>query len=1111
MRFVKLFVLLFCVSIAKSQSDLSISKLQIEGLSSQEINFYFIDNRNFSWIGTSQGLNKNDGILNQIFRSNPFDSTTLINNNIYNSFQINEKGTFFKSNGGLDFYNYKKYSFKRISGESKPIHQIALNNNIVFTTENKGVYEYNTLDETINNFRFDPRKPLSISSSNFSENQNDVLHVLKNDSNNVSILIGTTYGLNNFNLTNKTSKRYYQNQSENTLSSNFIYDIFEIKKSKVISKNLDNNFLIATDRGLSILDLANNKIKNIKFFEGKSVKNVFEFNNELFIHSENLIYKVNSLEGDKIETKKIYSNRSNFKIKKINDDELIVFSNEDSFLDRIISSQNYKSNSIDLGDNIEINDVSNFKGAYYVSTNNGIFKVNEKINNISIIPKETYNNDDIIGITENDYYRVIMTESELLIYEYEELIQSYNLKEDFSNQTFKNPTLLLDDEEFLYFGSDRLNVIDLYTNEIIIYENSKEGFNSIISGLINNISLMVRNDKKEVWISLNNGISILDIESQKFENYKFSQRSKNKFPNGFSDLLLTNKNEIWITNSLSGLYRYKAEDLSLINHYIFDITDKNSITSSSISSLINYSGEIYIGTNGDGLFIYENDSTGFRNFTTNDGLLSNNILGFLKTYQHLFILSDKGLNYFDFEVMSSLTNGNNNNLRNINEEDGLELGKFLNDGLSFYDDFLYVFSEKNIQKIDLYNLYIDREDPKINLTKANVIDDNFEKSDYVIENNNINIINDISNIELILSSPSYYKAENSQIFYKIEEINDKWIGLSKGRNLVLQSSGFSKSNFAENKLLLPYGDYKLRIKSTNSSGSESINQLAYNISVTPPWYLTIYAIISYIIIMFSSIYLYVKYSQGRTKKLMEDQRKEEELEEAHNLQMGLLAKENPKRKDLDISTYIKCATEVGGDYYDFIEFEDGSLLVICGDATGHGTASGMMVSITKAGLLGIDSKDPNLIMKTLNKIIKKVDIGRLRMSLNLAHFQNGTMRLSSAAMPPIYHFENKTKKVDEIQISNLPLGGLIGEEFTVLNKKFSKGDVLVMLSDGLPEAPNKNGELLDYQAVKECVEKNSLKSAEEIKNELVKLSDNWLDGIHNPDDITIVVCKKLVS
>ena len=113
-------------------------------------------------------------------------------------------------------------------------------------------------------------------------------------------------------------------------------------------------------------------------------------------------------------------------------------------------------------------------------------------------------------------------------------------------------------------------------------------------------------------------------------------------------------------------------------------------------------------------------------------------------------------------------------------------------------------------------------------------------------------------------------------------------------------------------------------------------------------------------------------------------------------------------------------------------------------------ASGMMVSITKAGLLGIDSNDPEFMLKTLNRIIKKVDIGRLRMSLNLV--QNGSIKLSSAAMPPIYHFEKKNKKVDEIQLSNLPLGGLMNESFSVIDKKFGKDDVLVMMSDGLPEA-----------------------------------------------------------
>ncbi|MDG2341557.1 MAG: SpoIIE family protein phosphatase, partial [Cytophagales bacterium] len=856
----------------------------------------------------------------------------------------------------------------------------------------------------------------------------------------------------------------------------------------------------------------NNEIKNYSLLKNTNIYNTFSVDNDILIHSEKGIFIIEKINEEEITIKKISDSFGFAKTRKITDTEFILYTPLTNNFKRIIKNKNdYFDINISIPNDLRINDVRNYKGAYYISTESGIFRVTEKLNSLTKRNDNLLSDEKIISIQENDYYRVLLTNSRLLIFEEDELYTSYQLKDIIGSESVDGATILLEEDEYLYLGTDKLFIIDLYTDEISLFKYSEEGLNSLMEGEINNFSLIIDEDfNKELWISLNNGISILKIDDETFRNFKFNPRSKNKLPNGFSSILKLPNEEILISNINTGLYRY-SKNLELIKHYIFDINNKNSITSSSISSLINYSGEIYIGTNGDGLFIYENDSTGFRNFTTNDGLLSNNVLGFLKTYQHLFILSDKGINYFDFEVMSTLTDGNNNNLRNINQEDGLELGKFLNNGLSFYDDFLYVFSEKNIQKIDFYNLFIDYENPVINLVSSKLIDKNYDELNLNIKDSVINLTNEITNIELTLSSPSYYKTNNTQLFYKLEPLNESWLNLGSNRKIIIQSSGFSQSNFTENKLLLPYGDYKIRIKSTNSSGIESINQLAYNISVTPPWYLTIYAIISYIILAFSSIYLYVKYSQGRTKKLMEDQRKEEELEEAHNLQMGLLAKENPKRKDLDISTYIKCATEVGGDYYDFIEFEDGSLLVICGDATGHGTASGMMVSITKAGLLGIDSKDPNLIMKTLNKIIKKVDIGRLRMSLNLAHFQNGTMRLSSAAMPPIYHFKNKTKKVDEIQISNLPLGGLIGEEFTVLNKKFSKGDVLVMISDGLPEAPNKNGELLDYQAVKECVEKNSLKSAEEIKNELVKLSDNWLDGIHNPDDITIVVCKKLVS
>ena len=1080
---------------SNSQDGLVFRKIEIPNLLTENINSIFVDDRGFNWISTEEGLIRYDGINSTFFRSNPFDENTISDNSIKNVFQADADGVFISTQTGLDYFDYDKLLFKRIESSATPTSNYKFSNFLFTSTENQGLFIYDLKKDTIiENLKFDPRNPLSISSSNFSSNQNDNIILIAEKGRDSTLWIGTSNGLNNYNLKTKSNKRFYKDNSRKSISSNFIYDLY----------SFDSLLFVGTDQGLSTINTNNNSINEIDFLKNSQVYNIFEISGNLCFHTSKGIYKLKNLFTNSFE--EIYLGKQ-LNLKVINNNEFVVW-NTLSKIDRIFYyNDKFQTQLLSNGSSQKINDINNFKGAYYISTNEGINKITEDLKNIS----KVYTRDEnIIAVKENDFFRVIMTDKYLLVYEEEEVVFSFELDFILKGQDRSNPVIFLDEDEYLYVGTNKLNVIDLYEeDDIRIYETSA-GFNSILEGYINNFEIITRNNIKELWISLNTGISIFNIEQDRFENYKFNQRSsRNRFPQGFSSILLSRNNELWMTNSVSGLYKYEIENLDLIKHYIFDINDKSSITSSSITSISEYNDEIYVGSKGDGVFVYSNDSIGFQNINTDNGLLSNNIISFLKTYQFLFILTDRGINYFDFEVISSLTDGNNNNLRNINNDDGLDINGIINSGITFYNDFVYLFTNDEIQKIDLYNLFEDNESPIINLTESEYIDQNFDRKRYDIIESKINLSSDISNIELSLSSPSFYKPQSSQIFYKIEELNDKWVNLGNERKLIIQSSGYSNSFVNDNKILAPYGEYNLRIKSTNSSGIESSNQLEYNLSVTPPWYLTTIAFISYFLIIVGSIFTYVRFSQGRTRRLMEEKRKEEELEEAHNLQMGLLAKENPKREDLDISTFIRCATEVGGDYYDFIEFEDGSLLAICGDATGHGTASGMMVSITKAGLLGIDSSDPNFILKTLNKIIKKVDIGRLRMSLNLVHFQNGSMKMSSAAMPPMYHFEKKKNKVDEITISNLPLGGLMTENFTVMDKKFSKDDVLVMISDGLPEAPNKDGELLDYAAVKDCIEKHSTKTASEIKDELVKLSDKWMNGIHNPDDITIVVCKKL--
>ena len=179
-----------------------------------------------------------------------------------------------------------------------------------------------------------------------------------------------------------------------------------------------------------------------------------------------------------------------------------------------------------------------------------------------------------------------MTDKNLLVYEEEEVVFSFELDIILKDQDRSNPVIFLDEDEYLYVGTNKLNVIDLYEeDDIRIYETSA-GFNSILEGYINNLEIITRNNIKELWISLNTGISIFNIEQDRFDNYKFNQRSsRNRFPQGFSSILLSRNNELWMTNSVSGLYKYEIENLDLIKHYIFDINDKSSITSSSITSI----------------------------------------------------------------------------------------------------------------------------------------------------------------------------------------------------------------------------------------------------------------------------------------------------------------------------------------------------------------------------------------------------------------------------------------------------------------------------------------------------------------------------------------------
>ena len=307
---------------------------------------------------------------------------------------------------------------------------------------------------------------------------------------------------------------------------------------------------------------------------------------------------------------------------------------------------------------------------------------------------------------------------------------------------------------------------------------------------------------------------------------------------------------------------------------------------------------------------------------------------------------------------------------------------------------------------------------------------------------------------------------------------------------------------------LKEGNYTFRVRAMDASGQIS-EEGVLEFKISPPWYRTLWAYGLYLLTLVICFIQFGKFQAKKSFLKAENERKNSDLAAAKDLQERLLPKTLPIIKNLDIAGYLRTSTEVGGDYYDFFEQADGSLFAICGDATGHGTPSGMLVSITKAGIIGLPQMSPNEMLHELNRVVKKVDLGILRMSLNIALIKEDQLILSSAGMPPYYIYRAAIGTTEEIQISGVPLGSFNDAYFDQIHTTFNSGDILVIISDGLPEAPNLTGDLFDYQKLQDLISTYGDKSAQEVIDQLMVEADAWLSGKHNPDDITLVVIKKL--
>jgi phosphoserine phosphatase RsbU/P len=253
-------------------------------------------------------------------------------------------------------------------------------------------------------------------------------------------------------------------------------------------------------------------------------------------------------------------------------------------------------------------------------------------------------------------------------------------------------------------------------------------------------------------------------------------------------------------------------------------------------------------------------------------------------------------------------------------------------------------------------------------------------------------------------------------------------------------------------------------------------------------------------------------------RLMEQQmervRLERELQVASEIQQRFQPASAPIVAGYELQGISFPCYEIGGDYYDFIQRDNGKLIVALGDVSGKGPAAALLMSSLHAAVHA-HSDMHNSLAKTIGAVNHYlVDSTPANRFVTLFYAEldptNGSLAfLNAGHNPPLIVHAGGT--MEQLAAGGLPLGIMANADFREGKTRLHPGDVLVIYSDGVSEAVNAKGEEFGPTRLYEVVARNLDASAAGIRDRIESALTKFCQGTPAADDITLVICKRLAE
>ncbi len=867
-----------------------------EGLSQSSVLCILQDKKGFLWFGTRDGLNRYDGKKFTKFSYDSQDSNSISHSFIKTIFEDKAGTIWVGTANGINKYvpesnSFKKYYFKKDKSKSEIWSIVQVDKKHLWVGTNSGIKQINTEDGSVSELILNEKLFLSPTRA---------LLVSKNN----TIWIKNTKNVGSYNLNSKLVQ--YYKYPEITLAETFNSnpsDLFEDKSG---------NIWLGSKDGLSIFN------KKLSAFE---------------------TFKINGV--------------------------------------------------TEIRDAVR-NIIEDYSGKLWIGTYEGLFVINKEKTQFSRI---IHDENDANSISQNSIYSIIEdSRKDIWIGTYAgginyfdrsfDPFKSYAAGTNNSRLDYKVVSSFVEDDlKNLWIGTEGggLNFYNSQTGKFLYYSKNQSNPSSLSS---NNVKSLIKDHAGNLWIGTHDGgLNFLNPKQSPYIFKKYLSSADNKqglSNNRVISLLEDSKYNIWIGTSGGGLNIFNAvsksispikDSLQFVGEIIYSISKynnpnelliggENGLAKININTkkwtLINYNGQskintitravlctfidkdnnIWIGTEGDGLFCYNEKMNKFTKYGVSQGLPNDVVYGILP--------DNKGNIWLSTNFGLSRLNLNTRQFKNFSESDGLQSNEF-NYGayLKCSNGDLLFGGANGFNRFNPNDIKENSFIPPIAITELTVNNKPFLLISDITKSIDLKHNQNDFNIDFVALN---FSQPNKNLYaYKLEGFDTDW-------NYIGNKTSATYTNINE-------GKYTFKVKASNSDGLWNEKEASIELNILPAPWKTWWAYLIYLALIAALIYNAWKYSLQRIKErneLKQERLEKERIEEVNKLKLQLFTnishdfrtpltlimgpleqlikvkEDDQQKQQLHLTMYrnAKVLMELINQLLDFRKSESGKLIVV---------------------------------------------------------------------------------------------------------------------------------------------------------------------------------------